>query len=159
MDLVNEIETAAASTANKLTVVYANLLEANLGLDKITRDEYPVLVVLPPIVNDVKGTSGLWESVVDFNGFILFKDFDAKTSEYKTKEAEQRFVQPSRKIGRQFFNKLSQSQIINKATRGIVAVTYNPTYGEFDAHLHGVVVRCNIPIIEGTTCTLPVELP
>lgn len=156
MDLVNEIESAASAIVNKLTVLYANAQEANLGLDKVKREQYPVLVVLPPIVSDVKGTSGLWQSTVDFNAFILFKDFDAKTNDYVTRDAEQKFVQPGRKIARQFFNKLSLSDIIDKSTRGIDRVTYNPTYGEFDAHLHGVVIRCNIPIVEGTTCTISV---
>lgn len=152
MDLITEMEVAANLVTPKLTVVLANREEANFGIDKLKNHEFPVLFVLPMIVRDARGTSGVWKSVVPMLGFVLFKDPDQRTLEYSTNDVEKRFVIPARTLGRQFFMHLSKSDIVDKETPGIINPEWTPAYSEFDSTLYGVSFSVDIPIIEGTTC-------
>lgn len=149
MDLTSEIEIAAAAISQPLYVLLANMNEANMGLD--SQSQLPLMLVLPPVMVDRRGTSGLWVQSVDFNAMFLNRD-EAYTNDYKVAEVDILITTPMRKLAREFFNKLSKSDIMNQGI-GITQVTYTPTYGEFDAHLHGVIARCTFDIVEGVICT------
>lgn len=148
MDLTSELEIAAANISQQLVVFLANMNEANMDLDKQT--QFPLMLVLPPIVVDNRSTSGLWVQSVDFNAMFLSK-LDQTTPDYKTNEVDILITTPMRKLAREFFNKLSKSELMYMG-EGITKVTYTPTYGEFDSHLHGVIARCSFNIAEGVLC-------
>lgn len=144
MELLSEIETAAAG---KFTVILANVSEANILLDKVPHTEYPVMIILPYTILDRREASGLWVGTVDFNCMFLDRDPMATTLDYDTKRIEQEFTAPLRMKAKSVFNKLNLSDIIFQK-RPITGVNYVPTYGEMDEHLHGVIARCTMEIVE-----------
>jgi len=151
MDLISEVKIAAAALPRKITVILANMGEANMLLDKIPVDEYPIMLVLPFTVVDNREVSGLWAGTVDFNAMLLDRDASKTTLDYDTSEVEIQFTAPLRRLARRFFNELNKSELLFQP-QVISNVSYTPTYGEFDAHVHGVIVRVSLKIAEGNEC-------
>jgi len=153
MDLVSELEKYAALCTPRLTVVFANIFEANTLIDDIPQDQYPVLVVFPIVIEDTLKTSGAWGSLASVTGFTLLKKQEEQTTDDLTvKELEASAVIPMRKLTRQLVGKLNTSDLVDKETRGVTTVNYTPAYGEMDQHLHGTAWNFDIPLNEGSTC-------
>lgn len=149
MTISSEVEKAAKAVG--LLYEYGNLNEVNLGLDQRKANEYPVCILLPPVVNDDLGTSGKWSSQAPM--FIYCMDRSpAATVDYKTGEMET-IVQSMRTKARQIVMQLNHSELRDPDQALINRLTHTPQYGEFDDHVFGVLTQFNFPINEGTTCS------
>lgn len=146
MTIVDEVK--AAATAMGMAFMYGNENENNLGLD--TWKEFPVCVLMPPVVNDTLDTAGRWPSAVPMSVFYLDR-IPAATIDYKSGEVEPT-IQSMRKKGRQVATWLNANSELRDRTKMITSLTHSPTYGEFDSHLFGVLTQFSFPIDEGTVC-------
>lgn len=150
MNISSEVEAAARSKG--LNYVYGNLNETNLGLDLLKANEYPVCILLPPVVNDDLGTSGKWSSQAPM--FVYYMDrIPAATVDYKSGEVEDT-IKRMRTLSRQVVMQLNHSELIDKDQGLINRLTHTPQYGEFDDHVFGVLTQFNFPVNEGTTCSV-----
>lgn len=116
------------------TFVEANLSEANFGLDKLTPDQFPVLVYVTSkgSDNEVNEASEIQRSVKLF--CLLLNRYDAATSDFSSADVNSLLYQ---------MYQLAQNlqYWINKSTLsvdgGIDKWKADNIYEEFDAHLFG----------------------
>lgn len=137
------------------TFIYADLNEANgTYLDKMVNAEYPVMLVLPFAVIDTPAQSGILKSTFELYAFMLDKQ-DAATADYSSIEIETDIIAPMRLLARRFVHKLNEHSIIDPTSAGIQSMNFQPTYGEFDSHLFGVLFRGTIPVMENEIICQP----
>lgn len=146
--LVTEIETIALAAG--MSFKYGNPAEINLILDSVQSGEYPVLIYfVPTVVNDTIELNDLVRSSFPFNGAVLDR-ISADTIDYKSEEV-QTIIDSSRTLARQFVKRLNSAEFIDTQTAGIETVNYPSLYAEHDAHLFGVAIECDIPVVTGST--------
>lgn len=149
MGLYNTIkETAEASG---LSLVWADLNEANLGIN-LDEAQWPILICIPPVVSDTKSISGALKSVARLVLFVLDKDQDQTTIEYKSADLETKIIEPMRMKGREFITRLNTSSLTDPETNGTVSVPWTPTYLQMDSNVHGVTAEFDYPFTEGVAC-------
>lgn len=152
MTILEAIEEVVEDMSQNVTLIYADLNEANFDVDKLVGSEFPVLIVLPFIPVDTPGTSGVLKTTFDFQAFLLNKDVMQSTVDYRAIEVENNVVAPMRMLAREFMHKFNEHTIIDPEDKiGIGARTYQPIYSSMDANLHGVFIRARVPVMEGIT--------
>lgn len=136
--------------------IVAQMDEANLLVDKST---FPVMIWIPPVVSDIKSMGGTITPVIPFNAFLLDKDVKQTTRDYSYNETYKTIIEPMTNLARKFINGLEHYRhedgtlLINEVAGGVENRQYRPAYDETDATLHGVVITCNINIIQNIeTC-------
>lgn len=144
MTLIEALEEVAAMDEIALPLVYAELYEANYGFDNIKT--YPTIVVIPFIMDDEIGVSGLIQSEVPLQVFFLDRLIEQKTDEIVTRETEP-LVQAMRLKARKFFHHLSQHEVTDQ-TKPYEKITHTPTYNAMDSHSHGVVSNTTVHVVE-----------
>lgn len=149
MTLTEGLEAAAVDIVKKVYVLSLN--EGNIEFDKLMDSQFPIILVIPWVVDDEQEVSGRWQSETRLQGWILKKD-DAATVDYDTTLIMKNICEPMRLVGKQFFKKLNKQDVIDKQTSGVSRVKYTPVFGEFDGHLHGVMFEATVPFFESVTC-------
>jgi hypothetical protein len=134
------------------TLIYADLNESNYLADALQTSEYPLLLILPITVTEATGVSGIDEGTFEFNAYFLDKQPES-TTDYSSADIETRYIAPMRLLARQYMHILSTHSIVAPG-KVVGDKTYTPEYGLLDAHLFGVNVRCQIPVLENiNACT------
>ena len=144
---------AAIGLSRNVTVRLGNMEENNFGLDRIVKENaLPVLFIIPFEVGDTNSETGALNTSIPFNAFMLDKQYNKTTSDYDSEEVELEIIEAMRLLARNYLYKLNQNTAVrDKDGNGIKQVTYTPTYALFDDHVHGVAIRCTIPVVEGLT--------
>jgi hypothetical protein len=144
------------SLSRGTTFKFANIFEANFDLDKLlTASDFPVHVLLPFEVRDRIGSGGSVRSTAALEGFFLTRS-EMPTIDYETMEVESSMVAPMRSLAREFFHKLSESEITSTEVNDLPDIRYIPTYHSMDAHLFGVHYIVSWPVMENISgCVLP----
>lgn len=151
MTLLQAIEEVAAGLSDKPTVHLADLDEANATIiDRITKSEFPVLLIIPTIITDEIQASGLLVSSTELSLYFFDKDYDQKTTDFKAKEMESKIIEPMRALSREFIHALQVHEIIHQNEK-ITDIRHQPVYSSMDANLFGVFTRANITFTEGIT--------
>ena len=151
MTIIEALEEVNNSLSRKTTFIYvSSMQEANLLADTLLKAEYPVCFILPVVVTDTPGTSGVLKSEFPLNAYFLDRD-NAATIDFKATEVEKNHIAPMRTLAREFLHKLNEHSIIDPESKGIQARVLEPEYGLTDAHLFGVFVRAQVPVMEGVT--------
>lgn len=147
---VDEIE--GVVEANGLTFRYGNPAELNSILDKISQNDYPLLVYIAPITaTDTIESSGLVKTSFPFTAAVL-KQHKKSTIDYDS-SIVQTTIDECREIARAFISSLNKSSFIDPETNGITSVSYPSLYSEYDAHLMGVSIQTTIPAqLNSTYC-------
>jgi hypothetical protein len=144
MTLIEAMEESAQGIG---TLKVLKLDAFNLAADKLTDSEWPIILIVPWVEDQLRGKSGAWNSTTNLQGWILYK-FGSSTMDYDTVELEKIVTAPAKMVGRGFFNKLNNKEVIDPNTEGVTKITFTPAYGQFDAHVHGVSFRCVVPFVE-----------
>jgi len=139
-------KTALEESAQGLaSLEFLKLDEFNLEGDKLKAYEFPLILIVPYVERQKPSSSGAWKSrITPFVGWILFKTDERTYKEYTSKQLEVTAVAPAKQLGKQFFGKLLQTDVIDSDwdIRNI-EISYTPVYGLFDIYVHGVAF--NIP--------------
>lgn len=147
LEALEEVNDSLITATRPQFIYVAAEWEANQIVDALTNAQFPILVVLPIIVTDVPGPSGVLKSTFDFSAFMLNKPTLA-TENFVTADIDTDSTAPMRALARQFMHKLQHHSIIDPETNGIQTITYTPEFGLWDAHLFGVFIRATVPVME-----------
>lgn len=132
-----------------VTLIFADLHQANNLIDQLKGVDYPVLVIMPYEESD-NVEAGTFKSNTDapLEAYMLTK-LEASSIDAAKVEVQEKAIEPMLSRARRFMKALNASVIIKKDNPdgGIGRVTYTPTFSEFDANLFGVVIRTNIPLL------------
>ena len=143
------IQNALDQLDTKYGYIFANLNEANLGVD--SNKDWPVaLQVVNETWTDNKNPqNGLITSTFPLD--ILFLDFkEAPTKDFSTEELEP-LMDILQEDASAFIGKLEKESIITRS-QVIGQVNYTRIYQQFDAHLFGWRVRANVPVTINRSC-------
>lgn len=125
----------------RCSFVYANLFEANLGLDNITDVEFPLFVYFADDKSKYKVTEyGMQTRKLPIVGMMLTQRQDA-TIDYSSKDVNPEINQMRQLVENLVYNlnKSSLSIWENKSEKGGVdEFDTENVYQKFDAHLFGV---------------------
>lgn len=150
MTILEAIQDVNTNLSRSVTLIYADLNEANFDVDKLISSQLPILVVLPIVPVDNRGKSGVLKTTFELQAFFLNKS-EKITTDYKSIEIETEVIAPMRQLAREFIFRLTQHSIIDPETDGITQATHQPIYSSMDANLFGVYTRCDVPVMEGIT--------
>lgn len=136
-----------------ITCIVADLDEANMLIDQLKKTEFPVFILIPYEVQDVRTPSGLIKSVIPLNFFMLDRDNNQKTVDFKYNEVHKNIVEPMRGKAREFINRLNHfkedyKNVVDQTVGGASNFRYLPTFSSGDASIHGVNGIGNVPVIE-----------
>lgn len=151
MTLLSALEEITDGLTDIKTLLNADLYEANALADAMNAASYPLVLLLPVPITDTPGRSGALKSTVDLQLFFLDKSTNDYTIDYSGAAIETDFIEPMRLLARRFIHKLNEHEIIDPESEGIEARTYTPEYSLFDAHMFGVSVTCQVPMMERAT--------
>ena len=118
--------------------IYANLFEANFGLDQLSQsEEFPVFLF---IAND-KSTNRLTETGlivrdVSVTGMLLNSIPANETMDFKTEDVSP-YIEQMRQLGDSLIYQINKSSM-TYPTSPILNYTFDKVYAKFDAHLFGV---------------------
>jgi len=129
-----------------------NLDEANYGMDQAANGEFPVAILVPPIEHDTTGVGGNILTRIEVNLMVLDKDPAATTMDFKTEEVSVKYIEPCKAIARKLFRAIEQEDYIDWESGGVEERTFTPAFGQFDGHLHGVIVSTIIHIYNTPVC-------
>lgn|SRR5690606_20150010 len=141
------LEAIKAAVPEGYQLHYANLDEANYGLDQI--NQFPAIIVLPFEVTDEIGASSLLQSSSPLTAFFIDVDTDRATIQVNTNDSEV-IVQRCRTAARKFINTLLHSEIID-TSKPFESITYTPVYNQLDKAAHGVSMNTSIHFVEGVS--------
>jgi hypothetical protein len=127
-----------------LTLFFANMEEANYGIESISGG-LPACVVPPFVVTD-RLVAGTIHSSAPLMLFFLNK-IDSPTVEYKTREVEAT-IAAMRTKGRKFIAKLRGHESAD-LSEDFEDVAFTPVYMELDKGLFGVYAQFTHYFIEG----------
>lgn len=146
-------DNAKLVTIRNINVVLGNMEEHNFGLEKIVKQNaLPVLFIIPFEVRDTTGSGGLIQSFFPFNAFMLDKQIGKVSNDYNSEEVETEIIEPMRLLARNYMYHLQKNQQFrDEKGNGPKEIIYTPTYAVFDDHVHGVNIRCTMPVVEGLT--------
>jgi len=150
MTIIQALQEVNASMSRSLTLIYADMNEANLDADKLVLSELPVNIILPITVTDAPGTSGVLKSSFELNAFFLNKSNNV-TTDFKSIEIENEVITPMRVLAREFMFRLNEHDIIDPETKGLTSIVYQPVYSSMDANLFGVWAKATVPVMEQIT--------
>jgi len=152
MTILEALEEVNSNLTTPAEFIYADMNEANFAADSVDSSSLPVLIILPITVTDNRtpNGSGVLKSTLELNAMFLTQITDV-TTDYSAATVETSAIEPMRTLARQFIFRLNEHDIIDPESNGIVQVTYQPTYSSLDANLFGVLVRAQVPVMEGIT--------
>jgi hypothetical protein len=151
MTIVETLEDVNDNLSVATRFIYVNSLnEANYLVDALTDGEFPVCLMLPVIVRDTPGKSGILKSKFQLGAYFLNK-ISGTTNDFKTNEVESTVIKPMRDLAREYVHKLNETDLIDPETDGIGERTFEPEYDLMDASLFGVFVKADVPVMEGVT--------
>lgn len=147
MTLLQAIEQANIA-AEIRTFRFANIREFQAFMDTFNELEYPCHVVVP-FTNNGVWLNGRRKAVVPLQGWVLTR-IEEDTSNFRSREVEERYLEPMRMMCKQFLYELINSDIIDAEVNEITD-TIRPEYAFLTANLFGVSYQVNIPIAECAT--------
>ena len=154
MTIEETLEDVCASLSVQTTFMpVSSLNEANWLADALLTAQYPLCLVLPVIVTDAPGKSGILKSKFPLAVYFLNKSTEI-TTDFKSSEIAP-YIKTMRDLAREFIHKLNETDLIDPETDGIGERSYEPEYGLLDAHLFGVLCRASVPVMEGVTGCVP----
>lgn len=144
------IESAIGRLEQSFSIFYANLFQANLGLDQVDKRGFPVVIIIPPATwTNTRTQSGLINSTFPLR--MLFLDrFTEETSDYTSEEVEP-IMDNMLERGQQFISEFEDDPVITKNLK-ISPVTFDRIYGGFDAHLYGYGLTATVPVTVKRSC-------
>lgn len=151
MTILEAIEEVAGTILPVPEFFYADLNEANIDADALANSAFPLMIVLPIVVTDNPGRSGVLKSSVPLQFFMLNVKADQATVQYNSAQVETEIIAPMRALARQFMYKLNRHAIVDPETAGATNIRYESTYSALDRNVHGVYVTATVPFLEGIT--------
>ena len=148
MTIIQALQEVNAAMSRPVTLIYADMSEANVDADTLVDSEMPINIVMPIVITDAPSQGGLLKTTFDLNCFFLTKSENI-TVGYKSIEIENECIAPMRRLAREFIFRLNEHGIIDATSLGILQITYTPAYSSMDANLFGVEVRATVPVVEG----------
>src|SRR5690606_37014231 len=139
------LEAIKAAVPEGYQLHYANLDEANYGLDQI--NQFPAIIVLPFEVTDEIGASSLLQSSSPLHPFFIAVDTDRAPIQATPNHSEA-IVQSCRTAPRKFLTPLLRSEILD-TSKPFERITYTPVYNQLDKAAHGVSMNTSLPFVEG----------
>jgi hypothetical protein len=121
---------------NKCSFMYANMHEANFGLDKLEKEEeFPVFVLLANDKSTNKVTdTGLIIRTIEVYGLML-NSVDDPTIDYSSEDIDP-YVNQMRLLCDNLIHRLNHSSI-TELTQTIEEYEFSKIYEKFDRHLFG----------------------
>lgn len=157
--ILSTIQSVVESLPSPVAFIYANLFEANGDLDIPSQSEGKsiVFVYIPPLEsNDETELTPEIHTTFQLQ-FMLLKRRQDTTVAYKSIDV-QPDIDEMRELARKFIAILNEQPVVEngnsvngKQRDGIDTWKIESIYGEFDQHLFGVAVTCEVPINEGKT--------
>lgn len=147
LEALEEVNDSLPSGIRPQFIYVSSQFEANNLADQLSTITSPVLVILPIIVVDTPGISGVIKTTFELSGFFLTKATGV-TVDFTGSTAETTCIAPMRDLARKYIHKLQEHSIIDPETSGLFTTTYTAEYGLWDAHLFGVFVRATVPVME-----------
>ena len=140
--------------AQGVTLVFADINQANFLVDQLVGIDFPALVVMPYKETDnVEDGTFKRHVEIEFEAFMVTQIEGAEVDKAKV-VAQELGVEPMLTKARAFVTALNATAIIKKDNPegGIGTRFYEPTYSEFDANLVGAVIRTTVPVIPSSQC-------
>jgi hypothetical protein len=157
--ILSTIQSVVGNLSRPCAFIFGNLFAVNSDLDipKLTEGKDLVFVYIPPVkVKDDTEDTPLIHSTFTFN-FMILQRIDKPTNDYTSEEVEP-IIDGCRDLVREFLHSLNDEDIVehgvtvNGTVRdGVDSWEMENIYGEFDMHLFGVAVNCELPVQEGKT--------
>lgn len=148
--MLETIRTALKCLDRPPTLVFANLFEANLDIEKISKADFPAFIFIPPPTRvDTKVQSGLINTRLTINAFMIDK-VDQKQHHEKSELVEPT-IDEMIKLSQSFINEL-EKQPLTQLNQKISPVTYLRIYAGFDLNVYGCQVQGNWPVVLGNKC-------
>ena len=139
------VELEAIATSLNLKFIFANLKEANLGIDQIKPDEFPIMVYVSE-QNDRSNykvnQAGLTLRTAPIFCLILNMNKDG-TIEYSTAEIDG-LIEDMRTLARRVVKKAEGTS----QTDNFIDHSITKLYRKFDYHLFGVSLQFNWSVID-----------
>lgn len=149
VEALEQVCNSLVTRPTKFIYVHSNF-EANELADKLLNSEYPVCFMLPVVITEAPSKTGMLKSTFPLQAFFLDKQPET-TTDFNAVDVESRYIVPMRLLAREFMHKLNEHAIIDQEGQGIVDRIYTPEYALLDAHLFGVFVQAQVPIMEGVS--------
>lgn len=130
---------------NDKSLVFARLEEAKEIMDKFNFNDYPVHMITP-FGSKLIWLNGRVKTQIPMYGWIL-RRIPVKTHEYRTGAVEDLYMQPMRKLAKDFFRELLDTMIIDQEITP-VNIDLNPEYGANEIGLFGYSYVANINVLE-----------
>jgi len=143
--IVTQMKNILAGLGCKLVMVDLN--EANLGLDTVT--EWPICLLMPPVVLTDIGASGAEESRLAPTFMYFLTRLEQVTIDKPKVEIFEEAFEPMRILGRQFVQRLNSSGYV---TEPVTSTSYTPMYSMLDAHIHGCLLQAEINFRDAPVC-------
>lgn len=133
-----------------MTYMYADLNDANLGIDKVESVDYPVFVYIAPSKkqSSVDSNNNIKRKVT-ISCLILDKPKEQISSGFTYPEV-QSTIRGTEVMADRLIHALNQHSTTDHETDGIEEFDYTDTYSEFDISLFGVFLNFLWPVNEGT---------
>lgn len=148
--MIDVIRTALKCLDRPPTLVFANLFEANLDIEKIGKADFPAFIFIPPQTRtDDKTITGLINTTLTINAFMIDK-IDQKQHQKKSELVEPT-IDEMITLSQAIISQLEISSITQIGQK-ITPVTYNRIYGGFDLNVYGVQIQGNWPVVLGNKC-------
>lgn len=125
----------------KTTFVYANLFEANFGLDSLEGNQFPAFIFVA--TNQSKEKLDENDSIIRTIPIVgmMVNIIDQSTTDITSEEADP-YINQMRELGENLVYNLNKSDMTHKL-EPITDVTYDKIYGRFDKHTFGVGMSFN----------------
>jgi len=135
--------------ALNMTYIYADLNDANLGVDKVPDIKYPVFIFIAPSkkLSTVDAAEMIRRKVV-INCMILLKTVSSST-DFKYEDVQPTIRQAEVMLDR-VIHSLNRNSVTDLDGDGIVNFEVTDTYSEFDVSLYGVYSSFEWPVNELT---------
>ena len=148
--IIDALRTGLKCLTRPPTLVYANLFESNLDIEKIGQADFPAFIFIPPPTRtDTKTPSGLINTVLQINAFMITK-IDQKQHSAKSENVEET-IDEMIVLSQKLITELERDSI-TQLNMKISPVTYLRVYGGFDLNVYGCQIQGNWPVVLGNTC-------
>lgn len=144
MTLLQTIEQANTAAGIK-TFSFARIDEFNSFLQSFNELDVPAHVIVPFQTNGV-WLNGMRKVVVPLQGWVLTR-LHEDTNNFRSKEIECDYMDPMRKLARNFLREVINSDLTDPEVEQI-SDTIRPEYAFLNYHLFGVSYTCNWPVIQ-----------
>lgn len=130
---------------NPKALIFARLDEAKELMAKFTFNDYPVHMITP-FGSKLVWLNGRVKTTIPMYGWVL-RRIPVNTAEYRTAKVEELYMEPMRKLAKDFFRNLLDTYVIDQEVTPI-NIDLNPEYGATEIGLFGYSYVARIPVLE-----------